>query len=250
MRYAARTNAGRVRSLNEDAYYIPSAGKPDALVMVADGMGGHQAGEVASALAVKTVVEAVLKSLPVPQENGEQLVRVCVEQANRAIYQQAQEHAQYSGMGTTITMALVGKRQLITGHVGDSRGYLITAGGIEQVTRDHTLVEALFQAGIITRQEADAHPRRHEITRALGTEPSVAVDVSVLPWQMGDVLLLCSDGLSDELTSEEIYAAFGPDAPAGDLESRVGRLLLQALEKGGRDNITLVAVQNDEEVAP
>src|SRR6266545_3809540 len=180
------TDPGRKRRRNEDAYVVEPP-----LFAVADGMGGAQAGEVASRLAA-----AALKERGATTLTGSERIVALIQEANRRVYDRSNEDPSASGMGTTITVALVGDGQVAFGHVGDSRAYLIRDGSMEQLTEDHSLVAELMRSGKLSPEEAETHPQRSVITRALGTDPDVDVDTFSVETKPGDLFLLCSDGLT------------------------------------------------------
>ena len=230
-RSAGVTDTGRRRRRNEDSYVCEPP-----LFAVADGMGGAQAGEVASRLAA-----AVLQEV-----NGEQLSRGAIveliQEANRRVFQRSNEDAAASGMGTTLTVALVESSDTVAiGHVGDSRAYRVRDGRLEQLTEDHSLVGEMMRSGKLSAEEAEAHPQRSVITRALGTEPDVDVDTFAVETQPGDVFLLCSDGLTTMVPDREILSLL--DASGGDLERAARRLVEAANRSGGEDNITVVVFE-------
>lgn len=229
MKVYAITDIGRVRAINEDAYYLPQG--EERFCAVADGMGGHNAGEVASALAVETFSRQM-------RQRGElscQALRDAVERANDAVYEAALENEGMNGMGTTFSALALSNGEAFLAHVGDSRVYLIRDGAIMQVTTDHTLVEEMVERGMLTPQEARVHPRRNIITRALGTEPWVDVDAIQLYTRPGDAFFLCSDGMTNYVEEREILAEAESQAP---WQQKLERLLAIALENGGADNIT------------
>ena len=229
MKVYSMTDIGRVRQLNEDSCYQPEAG--ERFCAVADGMGGHNAGEVASALAVQTYAENMRAVRRVTAE----ALKNAVARANEAVYRASQESPEVSGMGTTFSaLAMEGANAFIA-HVGDSRVYLIRRGALMQVTIDHTLVEEMVLKGIITVREARVHPRRNIITRALGTEPRVEIDMLQLDLKPGDVFFLCSDGLTNHVPEREILHAAVNDM---DWQQKLRHLIGIALENGGQDNIT------------
>jgi serine/threonine protein phosphatase PrpC len=228
-----RSDTGRQRRGNEDAYFARSP-----LFAVADGMGGAQAGEVASRLAV----EVLEQGLPEGSGSIEERLRARVREANERINAVGQADDQRAGMGTTLTVAHVGEDELTVAHVGDSRLYRLRDGAFERLTDDHTLVDELVRQGKLTPQEADEHPQRSIITRALGPETGVEADSRTWPARAGDVYLICSDGLTsmvEETRVGELVAA-APLAAAG-------RALIEAAnEAGGRDNITVVLFRLEE----
>lgn len=200
----AITDVGRVRDHNEDTFYISNDGR---LLIVADGMGGHEAGEVASTLAVETVVEFFGPKLQQATDSGselESLLLKALEAAHRKVLETARSREGCRGMGTTLIMACVHGDQLYTCHVGDVRCYVRSATGLEQVTQDHSLVGALVQAGELTSEEARVHPRKNEILQAVGLPNGIVPEVSSRTLSNGDRVLLCSDGLWEALSDEEI----------------------------------------------
>jgi protein phosphatase len=229
-----RSDTGRQRRANEDSYYARAP-----MFAVADGMGGAQAGEVASGVAV----EVVQQGLPERGSSVEERLRVLVEEANRRINALSRADEQRAGMGTTLTIAYVDEHELAVAHVGDSRLYRLRDGSFERLTDDHSLVEELVRQGKLTPEEADEHPQRSIITRALGPEAAVEPDSHTWPAREGDVYLLCSDGLTSMI----------PEARVGELVrgasslSGAGRALIDAAnDAGGRDNITVVLFRLEE----
>jgi serine/threonine protein phosphatase PrpC len=226
---AVITDTGRRRRRNEDAYVCEPP-----LFAIADGMGGAQAGEVASRLAA-----AALRESDVAEGGGEDRILDLIQEANRRVYDRSSTDPNTSGMGTTITVALVENGTVAFGHVGDSRAYLIRDGQIEQLTDDHSLVNELMKSGKLSPEEAEMHPQRSVITRALGTDPDVDVDTFSVPVQTGDVFLLCSDGLTDMVSRDDILHVV--ERHREDIESAVRALVKAANRGGGEDNITVVA---------
>jgi serine/threonine protein phosphatase PrpC len=235
---AFRTDTGRQRSENEDSLFVRAP-----IFVVADGMGGAQAGEVAS----KAAAEAFDRDLPDAPPGP--LLRETIEAANREIHQLARADPSRAGMGTTITAAIVDAQgeEVAIGHVGDSRAYRLRGGGLEQLTRDHSLVEEMRRKGQITDAQAEDHPQRSIITRALGPEPDVEVDVQTVPAAPGDVFLLCSDGLTTMVGEERIAAVL---SDAASLREAVRQLVEEANRAGGRDNITALAFRLEDVAAP
>ncbi|HEX8075353.1 MAG TPA: Stp1/IreP family PP2C-type Ser/Thr phosphatase [Thermoleophilaceae bacterium] len=223
---ASLTDVGRQRQSNEDSFL-----ERPPLFAVADGMGGARAGEVASRMAVEAFDDSGADASP-----EEMLSRVARE-ANRRIYEAAQGDSEHAGMGTTLTAAVVSGREVAVGHVGDSRLYRLRDGRLERLTDDHSLVEELVRQGRLSPEEAENHPQRSIITRALGPEPEVDVETFTHPGRDGDVYLLCSDGLSG-MVAEEDMAAIVRDSPSLDEAAR--ELVDAANRNGGRDNITVL----------
>jgi len=224
----AATDVGRVREGNEDAYLVDDA---MGLIAVADGMGGHRGGEVASATALEALRAAITSGRP---------LRESIEDANQAVFAKSLTDSNLRGMGTTLTAGtLVAGDTLLLGHVGDSRAYLLHDGELRQVTEDHSLVEELVREGRLTADEAAVHPQRSIITRALGLDPSVDVDVYPVELVPGDRLLLCSDGLSGMVQPDDIAATLRRE---DDPVRAAAQLVDAANQAGGEDNITVVVV--------
>ena len=225
---SAHTDTGRRRRRNEDAFLCEPP-----LFAVADGMGGAQAGEVASRLAAESLREQELGNLSALEQTVE-----LIREANRRVYAYSSENASARGMGTTMTVALVEGSVVTIGHVGDSRAYLLRDDQLTQLTQDHSLVAELVRSGRLSPKEAESHPRRSVITRALGTDSDVEVDVFSLRAQDGDLFLLCSDGLTS-MVSDEGIARLLVTARA-DLDDAGKKLIAAANQAGGEDNITVV----------
>jgi PPM family protein phosphatase len=225
---AVRTDTGRQRNANEDSLFVDAP-----LFVVADGMGGAQAGEVASRAAAESFAQNL------PPAPPERLLEETIEGANRTIHELARKDPSLTGMGTTTTAALVDLdgEEVAIGHVGDSRAYRLRGGKFEQLTRDHSLVEEMRRKGQLTDAQAEDHPQRSIITRALGPEPEVEVDLQTVPAQAGDLFLICSDGLTTMLDDEKIAHIL---SRATTLQSAVRALVDEANRAGGRDNITVV----------
>jgi PPM family protein phosphatase len=227
--YARASDTGKKRRRNEDSYVVAPP-----LFAVADGMGGAQAGEVASKLAA-----AALEDTDSGAGDGEARVVSLIQEANRRVYERANTDPATTGMGTTMTVALVEGELVTIGHVGDSRAYLVRAGRLEQLTEDHSLVNELLKSGKLSPKEAETHPQRSVITRAVGTDPDVDVDVFKIEAHEGDVFLLCSDGLTDMVDDEGILDLV--ERHHDDLD-RVAKSLVSAANRGGgEDNITVIA---------
>jgi serine/threonine protein phosphatase PrpC len=227
---AVITDTGRRRRRNEDAYVFEPP-----LFAIADGMGGAQAGEVASRLAAAALKESGAET------GGEERIYDLIQEANRRVYDRSSRDPATSGMGTTITVALVENGNVAFGHVGDSRAYLIRDRRMEQITEDHSLVNELMKSGKLSPEEAEAHPQRSVITRALGTDPDVDVDTFTIEAQVGDVFLLCSDGLTDMVAEDEIFELVDGNRP--DIDAALKALVRAANRSGGEDNITVVAFE-------
>jgi serine/threonine protein phosphatase PrpC len=228
-RAAGITDTGRRRLRNEDAFVCEPP-----FFAVADGMGGARAGEIAARLAASALEESA------PEARGQEGVVALIEEANRRIWERAVADPATAGMGTTVTAALVDgdAGQVAIGHVGDSRAYRLRDGALEQLTTDHSLVAELVQSGVLTPEEAERHPQRSAITRALGTEPSVEVEAFTVAARTGDLFLLCSDGLPTMLADDEVVSAI--ERAAGDPAAAAETLVAAANAHGGEDNITVV----------
>jgi protein phosphatase len=231
-RAAARTDPGRRRLQNEDAFICEPP-----LFAVADGMGGARAGEIAAGLAAAALEEAGSET------RGEEGIVALITEANRRIWERSLSDPQTAGMGTTTTAALVDAATgtVGIGHVGDSRAYLLRGGELEQLTTDHSLVAELVQSGVLTPEEAERHPQRSAITRALGTESTVEVDAFTIQAEPGDLFLICSDGLSSMITADEMRGAI--EQADRDPARAVEALVEAANAHGGEDNVTVVVFE-------
>ena len=234
-RSAWLTDTGRRRVRNEDAYVFEPP-----LFGIADGMGGARAGEVAAGIAA-----AALKDRR-RAVDGEASLEAIIAEANRLVWERSVADPRTAGMGTTVTAAFVdtAAAHVVFGHVGDSRAYRLRGDDLEQITTDHSLVAELVESGVLTPEEAERHPQRSAITRAVGTERAIEADVFSLPGQPGDLFLLCSDGLTDMLSEEEIAEVLleAERDPAAAAEA----LVAAANERGGEDNITVVLFELEE----
>ena len=235
------TDVGIVRQQNQDDYHIELLAEDMALGIVCDGMGGAKAGNVASQLAVETFLETAKAQPPEQWRNEpEALLHFAAEQANGAVHFRANIDADCRGMGTTMVAALVIGNQAYVLNIGDSRCYLVRPEGISRVTRDHSVVEDLVARGQITLEQARQHPQKNLITRALGTESKLRADLFRQPMEPGDALLLCSDGLSNMVSDQELLYEVLHGGPAEDC---CRRLLDIALSRGAPDNVTAVLLQ-------
>lgn len=254
----AHTNPGKVRQVNEDSIFtfVRPAKNGDALglLLVADGIGGHKAGDIASKLAKDTIFDSLswflekdqtedtrpINASPELDHNNfiEKRLRRAVENANLKIFEYAQNNPEKAGnMGTTITVALIWKHSMVLAHVGDSRGYLFRHGILHQLTEDHSFVGQLIRRGQLPFEAYYEHPRRNVITRALGQFPDVQIDVRTDVLQEGDKLLLCSDGLWEMIRDNRITEYLNK---AGDLNTIANQMVEEAIENGGPDNISIV----------
>jgi len=229
------TNVGLIRKNNEDAFLCDPEKQ---IFVVADGMGGYAGGEVASALAVDVIRLVIASS---PGENPLEILREACYQANNRIFETAKTNSEYAGMGTTLTAAWLQQDKIYLAHVGDSRAYLIRDGMITSLTKDHSLVGELMREGGLTEAEAMVHPQKNILTRALGCNAFVEVDLSEHELLHGDLLLLCTDGMSNLISSEEMAGIINEEK---NIRQAVETLLNLALERGGYDNITVILVSN------
>lgn len=232
-----RTDIGKVRRQNEDAAFMD---EKRAVFAVADGMGGHLAGEVASGMAI----DAVRKMSRAHHRADTIVLRDTVRAANEAIARHAKSHAECAGMGTTLSVLWRGGHYAYIAHVGDSRVYRFRDGELERITQDHSLVEEMVRARLITREQARTHPRRNVITRALGTQGDNEPDVLAADVKKGDIWLLCTDGLTGMVDDKEILSVIRAHT---ELDIVADRLLERALDAGGRDNVTLVLWRCEED---
>jgi protein phosphatase len=231
--FACQSDTGLQRRANEDSAYAAAP-----LFVVADGMGGAQAGEVASQIAVETFQQG-LDGTGTPEERLAERVR----EANRQIYERSRIESGREGMGTTLTAAYLDDALLAIAHVGDSRAYLFRDGQLTRLTQDHSLVDELVRQGKLTEEQAAEHPQRSIITRALGPEPDVMIDTFSYPVSAGDVVLLCSDGLTSMVSEDTVAGVLGK---VGSLDEAARSLIEQANKAGGRDNITVVLFRLEE----
>ena len=237
MKVGYLSDPGKHRPSNEDSLYVD---KDIGLFIVADGMGGHNAGDVASKLAVEATAQFVQKGLRAGKQ-VEEVFRDAFASANKSIFDKSLNNPAWEEMGTTLLMAFTIDEQVIIGHVGDSRAYLISKGKIEQFTEDDTFIFEWLKEGLITREQARSHHARHGLTEVLGVTDEVEVHVATWPWKRNACLLLCSDGLTDMIEDEEILAIV---ESASDPQQACNKLVTAANREGGEDNITVILVCN------
>jgi serine/threonine protein phosphatase PrpC len=236
LRAAASTDVGLRRKINEDRYGLA----PDlGLYLVADGMGGHTAGQVASELAADAALQAI-RALEGASASLAEKLRYAVASANRAIYTTARQRPELAGMGTTLVCLLAGEGRAALAHVGDSRAYLVRADRIRQLTDDHSIVGELLRRNEISEDAAREHPHRHVLTRALGVRKAVEPDLAELTPQPGDIFVLCSDGLTNHVEDHEIAKTVAKES---DMQEACERLIDLANGRGGEDNTTIIAVR-------
>lgn len=238
------TDIGLVRKSNQDSYAIRVLDDNLAVAVVCDGMGGAQAGNVASAVAVESfaaaVEDACKNGVPPDPERKQELLRTACRAANNTVYELSCSNPEYQGMGTTLVAALILSHEVYVINVGDSRCYILSEGALNQVTSDHSLVQALVDCGDITPEEARTHPKKNLITRALGIDESVRSDVFTIDRKVGDKILLCSDGLSNMVPDSVLQEELLKEAA---VEDSARALLAMAVEQGAPDNVTVILAQ-------
>lgn len=239
MKIYSITDPGKVRSSNQDAFFAGELIPDAAFAIVCDGMGGANAGNVASETAVKVITDYILRSYRAKMDSFdiEKMLKNAIVSANIDVYDMSLKDATLSGMGTTVVAALIHNDEAVIAHVGDSRAYLVD-DSLQQLTRDHSVVQSLVESGKITPEDAKVHPRKNVITRALGAEENVVVDSMQLVLKEGQTLLLCTDGLTGYAESDEIFNIF----KTTDAELVPEKLVELAINGGGGDNITAVTL--------
>lgn len=242
--FITRTDPGRARENNEDAVVVDS---DTQLCVLADGMGGYNAGEIASGMATAFIKSEMSRWLSEAGRSAKvkeirRALEICVDNANRSIFNAADSNPQYSGMGTTLVVGVFYGRSLVLGHIGDSRCYRLRNGEFLQITKDHSLLQEQIDAGLITQEQAVGSSIKNLVTRALGVEDAVLLDLNEHEVEAGDCYLMCSDGLSDMVDDAEIASILGGSTL---MEQKADRLVASANEHGGRDNISILLVQVD-----
>ena len=238
----AKSDVGKVREMNQDAYFISDSSSEVKLYILADGMGGYKGGEIASNLAVKCTknyIENNFRETPKDRENLLQLVASSMEYANMIVYEKSKENKEYEGMGTTLEVCLIYNNKVYIGHIGDSRIYRIRKDFIRKLTTDHSYVQKLVKEGTITKEEAEVHPKKNMLLKALGCNAFVEPDVAVKGFLKEDILLISSDGLTNMVKQDDIF-----QIATGNIEKAPQRLVDLANENGGMDNITVVIIKN------
>lgn len=237
------TDVGRAREINEDSFYITDDTLKDVqLFILADGMGGCNAGEIASKLAItsaKNYIENNFKDTPKDKESLIQLVGSSLEYANMVVYEKSIQTEEYRGMGTTLEICLIYNNRAYIGHIGDSRIYRIRKEFMRKLTQDHSYVQKLVQEGTISKEEAENHPKKNMLMKALGCNAFVEPDVMVKGFQKGDIIIMCSDGLSNMVEQETIYKL-----SQENFETAPKELINIANQNGGLDNITVITIKN------
>ena len=243
VRIGAYTDTGKTRKINEDSFFISNFADDLNILycIIADGMGGHNAGELASKIAIEQISEHIRKTYDKELNHNEviALLQQSINVANRAIYTKALETDDYFGMGTTAVIGLVHRGDVFIAHVGDSRAYIIRDNNMYQITTDHSMVQELVSNGTITREQADCHPQKNVITRALGDKSDVKADIYIHTYEKNDIILICTDGLTNMLRDSEILAEMNG---CGNLQAAVEKLVQLSNDRGGLDNITVVAM--------
>jgi serine/threonine protein phosphatase PrpC len=232
--FGARSDQGKVRDSNEDTYIADK----NRIFLVADGMGGHAAGEIASQLAAETVKNFLLEN---KSDIQPEILQHAVEEANTRVFKTQAEKAEFRGMGSTLTVLVFSGSGYHIAQVGDSRAYLFRNGALNQLTQDHSVVWPLYENGILTKDDISKHPQKNLITRSIGTYQQVEADIYSDTVFGGDLFLLCSDGLTDVLTDQDIFRIVS--IPAGNMQDLADRLVEEANTAGGPDNITVVVVR-------
>lgn len=243
MRGFAKTDVGKAREMNQDYYFISLPEDPLQLYILADGMGGYNGGEIASKLAVQSTKEYIQRNFPKIEHDKEHilgLIKESMEYANNAVYEKSKLAEELQGMGTTLDISFIYNNKVYLGHVGDSRVYRIRGDIIRKLTKDHSYVQQLVEDGKITREEANHHPKKNMLTKALGCTSYVEPDIRARNLEKQDILLMCSDGLTNMVEEERIYQKVKQDALAAPEE-----LVKLANEAGGYDNITVITIVNE-----
>ena len=238
----AKSDIGKAREMNQDAYYISEPSSPIKLYLLADGMGGYKGGEIASNLAIKcakSYIENNFKDVAKDRDSLIKLVASSMEYANMVVYEKSKEDKELEGMGTTLEVCLIYNNKAYIGHVGDSRIYRIRKDFIRKLTQDHSYVQKLVKDGTITKEEAENHPKKNMLMKALGCNAFVEPDVSVKGFLRDDILLISSDGLTNMVKQEDIF-----EIAKGNIEKAPIKLVDLANENGGLDNITVVVIKN------
>jgi serine/threonine protein phosphatase PrpC len=241
-KFCAQTDPGRARENNEDSVAFDDATR---LAVLADGMGGYNAGEIASGMATAFIKSELSRWLSQAGEQAQaeqvrRAIEICVDNANRSIFNASNSNAQYSGMGTTLVVGVFRGSKLILGHIGDSRCYRLRGNALLQLTKDHSLLQEQIDAGLVTLEQAATSANKNLVTRALGVEAVVPLELNEYPVDAGDIYLMCSDGLSDMVEDAAIASILQKGV---SLESMANELVLAANENGGRDNISVLLMQ-------
>lgn len=243
MKIFAKTDVGKVREMNQDYYYISNDTDKLKIFILADGMGGYKGGEIASQLATisaKNYIESNFDKIEHTKEEIQKLVKSAAEYANMIVYEKSRENKELEGMGTTLEIVVVFENRVYIGHVGDSRIYRIRDKFMRKLTNDHSYVQKLVKEGTITKEEAEQHPKKNMLMKALGCTAFLEPDVMVKGFQKNDILVMCSDGLTNMVSDEEIY-----NIAKGDIYVAARDLIDRANQNGGADNITVIILVNN-----
>ena len=243
MKIEAKTDIGMQRQMNQDAYCISQDNEEYVLCVLADGMGGYTGGEIASNLAATSVEKYIKENFKnnknYDKEELQELVKQSIAYANEVVYDKAKHEEELEQMGTTLEICLIYNNRAFIGHIGDSRIYRIRQDIMRKITVDHSYVQKLVKEGKITKEEAANHPKKNMLMKALGCEPIIEPDVTVKGFLEGDIILVCSDGLTNMISEEEIYNIIKTD-----FEKAADNLIKKANELGGKDNITVILIKN------
>jgi len=243
LKFSARSDCGRVREKNEDSFLVlfEQCNIRYPVFLVADGMGGHNGGEIASSMLTEYIKNKILDNPErlQAQDERESFIKEIIHDANKIIFLKSKEETDLSGMGTTITMAVLLDSEVLFAHAGDSRAYIIRESEIIKVTEDHSYVQELVNSGQISSEEAEIHPKRNMITRAIGTEDDIEIDFYLHSIQSGDYIVLCSDGLTNMVEQNEIIDILHRQC---SVENKVTELINLANDRGGTDNITVIVL--------
>jgi serine/threonine protein phosphatase PrpC len=243
MNIYAETDVGMVRQMNQDAYYISEENDNYKLCILADGMGGYTGGEIASRLACVSAADYIKKNFedgkPYTKEELMQIVSDAMQQANAIVYEKSREEKELEQMGTTLEICLIYNNRVFIGHIGDSRIYRIRQGIMRKITVDHSYVQKLVKDGTITKEEAIHHPKKNMLMKALGCEEKIEPDIMVKGFNSNDIILICSDGLTNMIAEQEIYNII-----VENIETATQNLIKKAKELGGYDNITVIIIKN------
>ena len=241
MKVFAKSDIGKAREMNQDYYYISSPEDKINLNILADGMGGYKGGEIASKIAtttVKSYIETNFEKVAYDKEEILKLIKSAIEYANMVVYEKSKENEELEGMGTTLEVCLIYNNKAYIGHLGDSRIYRIRKEFIRKITTDHSYVQKLVKDGTISKEEAEHHPKKNMLTKALGCTPFVEPDVTIKGFIKDDILLICSDGLTNMVDDKKIYETVRQDS-----EKAVDQLIEKANNAGGYDNITVIIIK-------
>lgn len=242
MKAFARTDIGKARDTNQDFYYIAEEDNPLKIYILADGMGGYNGGDIASKMAtttVKSYIESNFDKIPKEKEEILKLIKNAMEYANMVVYEKSKEDENLQGMGTTLEVCVIYNNKVYIGHIGDSRVYRIRKEFMRRLTTDHSYVQKLLKDGTISKEEAEHHPKKNMLMKALGCTPYVEPDTMVKGFLKGDILLICSDGLTNMLDTTTIYQII-----MSKQEESANYLIQEANKQGGYDNITAIVILN------